>query len=144
MSPPECGRRFRSSTGASLLWERSCRGVRVGHWSDSRMLRRRTVRSRLDRNIPGSEGIPQLEERTAQRWKVAQQDTGEAVVCNPVHPFFCIGGDIEVGGKEAIAVEAREAISAKMRKAVSLKPKPLGSGSAYNPTIRSTRSMLLS
>jgi hypothetical protein len=60
----------------------------------------------LDGEIPGSEGILQFEESGGEAGKVAEQHGGQAVVGNPVHPFLRVGGGIEVGGKEAIAIQA--------------------------------------
>jgi hypothetical protein len=64
------------------------------------------VSSRLHREIPRSEGVFHVEQRRGERWKVAEQHAGHAVVGNPVHAFLGVGRCIEVGGEEAIAVQA--------------------------------------
>ena len=53
------------------------------------------VRPRLDRDVPGSEGILAFVERGAKSGKMAQENTGETVVCNPVDAFFRVGRLIE-------------------------------------------------
>src|ERR1700737_3344347 len=111
---PHAAGRFLRSTGFTLI---SGRGngsrplrwmsgrVRVGHRGHSRLLRPRFVRLGSNGERPGSKGILQLEERRGEGWKVAEENAGQAVVGNPVHPFRRVGGFVEVGGKERIAVK---------------------------------------